>query len=264
MQRLDGGASLPQSTKDKLFLSSLENVEYSILLETEARTMRWGWLCRTYVQWHAIAFLLSELCVRTKGELVDRAWRAVEATVASRFGNPLTESKRGILWKPLRKLMVKARAARQAELAREETAFAARQLQSGMGLPAQRRQPGFAEAYPYFEARLQSASSPSFGSSLPAQSAATMTTRTTQASLSPSNKAAQDFNEISDHGFDWLMGDVLGPELTTMGSQLVAADEPVDWANWDDMVQQYGMEVDETSGSAMHGGAGPGGMVTWF
>src|SRR4051812_49305435 len=62
------GATLPQETKDKLFITSLENIEYSMLLETEARTMKWGWLFRTYVQWHAIAFLLSELCVRTKGE----------------------------------------------------------------------------------------------------------------------------------------------------------------------------------------------------
>ncbi|CAE7030569.1 hypothetical protein PTNB73_05436 [Pyrenophora teres f. teres] len=70
-QRKDGGITLPQETKDKLFITSLENVEYSLLLETEARTMKWGWLFRTYVQWHAIAFLLSELCVRTKGEAVE-------------------------------------------------------------------------------------------------------------------------------------------------------------------------------------------------
>jgi hypothetical protein len=95
-QRKDGGATLPQETKDKLFITSLENVEYSILLETEARTMKWGWLFRTYVQWHAIAFLLSELCVRTKGEAVERAWRALEAT-AGRWWFPLNDAS------PLRK-----------------------------------------------------------------------------------------------------------------------------------------------------------------
>lgn len=120
----NSGASLPQETKDKLFITSLENIEYSILLETEARTMKWGWLFRTYVQWHAIAFLLSELCVRTKGEAVERAWRALEAT-AGRWWFPLGESsmyqkgKQGCLWKPLRKLMAKARAARERELALE-------------------------------------------------------------------------------------------------------------------------------------------------
>lgn len=130
-QRKDGGASLPQETKDKLFITSLENVEYSILLETEARTMKWGWLFRTYVQWHAIAFLLSELCVRTKGEAVERAWRALEAT-AGRWWFPLNDSspyrkgQQGTLWKPLRKLLAKARAAREREIRLEQASQAVR------------------------------------------------------------------------------------------------------------------------------------------
>jgi hypothetical protein len=90
--------------------------------------MKWGWLFRTYVQWHAIAFLLSELCVRTKGEAVERAWRALEAT-AGRWWYPLGESfyrkgKQGCLWKPLRKLMAKARAARERELKLEQASQA--------------------------------------------------------------------------------------------------------------------------------------------
>lgn len=83
--------------------------------------MKWGWLFRTYIQWHAIAFLLSELCVRTRGEAVERAWRALE-TSSSKWWTPLSDSdyrkgKQGCLWKPLRKLMQKARMARQRELA---------------------------------------------------------------------------------------------------------------------------------------------------
>ena len=136
-QRRDGGASLPQETKDKLFLTSLENIEYSILLETEARTMKWSWLFRSYVQWHAIAFLLSELCVRTKGEAVDRAWRALEES-AGRWWFPLGDAspyrkgKAGCLWKPLRKLLAKAQTARQKELALERASQA---LKAGTGGP---------------------------------------------------------------------------------------------------------------------------------
>ncbi|KAF1980872.1 hypothetical protein K402DRAFT_408875 [Aulographum hederae CBS 113979] len=119
-QRLDGGSSLPQETRDKLFLTSLEQMEYSTLLETEARTKKWGWLFRTYVQWHAIAFLLTELCTRTKGEYVDRAWTAVEGTMRRRWGADSTSSKlKGHLWRPLRKLEAKARAARQRELEKD-------------------------------------------------------------------------------------------------------------------------------------------------
>jgi hypothetical protein len=58
-QRLDGGSSLPQEIKDRLFTTSLENVEYSLLLESEARTRKWGWLFRTYVRFSSPFSLLS-------------------------------------------------------------------------------------------------------------------------------------------------------------------------------------------------------------
>jgi len=93
--------------------------------------MKWGWLFRTYVQWHAIAFLLSELCIRTKGEAVERAWRALEAS-ASRWWFPLSDTpssrktEPGLLWKPLRKLLAKARAARERELALQRASAAIR------------------------------------------------------------------------------------------------------------------------------------------
>jgi hypothetical protein len=56
-QRIDGGSTLPQEIKDRLFTTSLENVEYSLLLESEARTRKWGWLFRTYVSslWQKLA-----------------------------------------------------------------------------------------------------------------------------------------------------------------------------------------------------------------
>jgi len=93
--------------------------------------MKWGWLFRTYVQWHAIAFLLSELCIRTKGEAVERAWRALEAT-AGRWWFPLNDEssyrkgQQGCLWKPLKKILAKAKAARDRELALERASFALR------------------------------------------------------------------------------------------------------------------------------------------
>jgi hypothetical protein len=93
--------------------------------------MKWGWLFRTYVQWHAIAFLLSELCIRTKGEAVERAWRALEAT-AGRWWFPLNDAsphrkgQQGCLWKPLKKLLAKAKAARDRELTLERASHALR------------------------------------------------------------------------------------------------------------------------------------------
>lgn len=117
-QREDGGAGLPQETKDRLFLTSIEVIEFSCLLETETTTLKWGWLFRTYVQWHAVAFVLSQLCVRTSGPEVEKAWAAVDS-VFDEWGGVVSASKRGMLWKPLRKLMARARAARQRELEKQ-------------------------------------------------------------------------------------------------------------------------------------------------
>ncbi|KAM3425652.1 hypothetical protein BST61_g7597 [Cercospora zeina] len=109
-QRQSGGASLPPEIKEKLFITSLENIEYSHLLEVEERTKKWGWLFRTYIQWHALAFALSELCHRTTGDLVERAWKAIDETITGRWG--LEHSNTNHLWRPLKKLYRKAKEAR--------------------------------------------------------------------------------------------------------------------------------------------------------
>ncbi|KAM0720277.1 hypothetical protein Q7P37_004413 [Cladosporium fusiforme] len=120
-QRQDGGTSLPTEIKDKLFITSLENIEYSILLETEARTMKWGWLFKTYMQWHALAFILSEMCYRTTGDLVERAWLAVDSTREGRWGERMSENdSRTHLWRPLKKLYRKAQDARRRGLQEEQ------------------------------------------------------------------------------------------------------------------------------------------------
>ena len=96
-------------------MTSLESIEYARHLETEVRTVQWGWLFKTYSQWHALAFLLNELCQRTKGPTVLRAWRAVDSMVAE-MGSRVSPHRRAHLWRPLRKLMTKARAAREQEV----------------------------------------------------------------------------------------------------------------------------------------------------
>jgi len=114
IQRM-GGNGLPQDTKDRLFVTSLESVEYALLLEREAKAVKWGWFFKTYYQWHALAFLLTELCSRTKGDVVVRAWSAVDATVVA-WGGAKTDHKKNNLWKPLRRLTTAARAARDRQL----------------------------------------------------------------------------------------------------------------------------------------------------
>lgn len=77
--------------------------------------MKWGWLFRTYVQWHAVAYLLAELSIRTLGPEVDDAWQVVNS-VFEEWDGTVAEHKKGMLWKPIRKLMIKAKGARARAL----------------------------------------------------------------------------------------------------------------------------------------------------
>ncbi|KAJ9605647.1 hypothetical protein H2200_009496 [Cladophialophora chaetospira] len=116
----DGGSPFPPEIRDRVFITSVEVIEFSHLLEKNENTAKWGWLFRTYMQWQSVAFALSEICTRPPGPDVDRAWRAIESVYNERMMS--SKYQKGMLWKPLRHLMAKARARRAAQQA-EGTQF---------------------------------------------------------------------------------------------------------------------------------------------
>ena len=77
--------------------------------------MKWGWLFRTYIQWHAVAFVLSELCTRTLGTEIDSTWELMDSVFAA-WSDTMVQQNKSSLWKPIRRLMVKARLARSKAL----------------------------------------------------------------------------------------------------------------------------------------------------
>jgi len=260
-QRLDGGTSLPQETRDKLFETSLENIEYSLLLETEEKTKRWGWLFRTYVQWHAIAFLLSELRVRTKGEHVERAWRAIEFVTNRKWADDLAANKlKSHLWKPLKKLMAIAKAERNKELENERQNA---QLQLQAQVESQRLDPidpimsvdlGVDRLYP---PELIAGFSPThFGQNTwidPFNPSTTLNTISTPRIpsidfMQPSHTTAtgtDTFSMISPvGGLDWMSG-MATTSNPAQTSPIMPTSGSVDWENWDNLVQEFGMEVDQ-------------------
>ena len=98
---------ISEHCRERLFTTSVEVIEFSHLLEESENTAKWGWLFRTYMQWQAVAFVLSELCTRPPGPVLDRAWRAVDSVYDERvFSNP--RNQKGMLWKPMRHLMARA------------------------------------------------------------------------------------------------------------------------------------------------------------
>ena len=98
-------------SRELVLKSAVENLEYSHLLQTEPAAAHWRWYFNTRVQWHALAATLAELCVQDKGPLVERAWKVVEV-VFEDWADHIADSRKGMLWRPIKKLMSKAQAKR--------------------------------------------------------------------------------------------------------------------------------------------------------
>ncbi|KAF4768314.1 hypothetical protein HAV15_002243 [Penicillium sp. str.  len=109
MTRRDRG-NVSQATRESLFLTAIEVLEFGHLLETDPKTAKWGWLFRTNMQWHGVAFVLSEICVRPICPMTDRAWTAV-SSIYTEWATQATH-KKGMLWRPLAALMKRASAIR--------------------------------------------------------------------------------------------------------------------------------------------------------
>ncbi len=251
-KRADGGANLPQETKDRLFVTSVEVIEFSRLLETEQSTTKWGWLFRTYVQWHAVAYTLSELCTRTRGKSVDRAWNAIDDVFAD-WAGVILASKKGMLWKPLRVLMTKASAARAREL--EKDAHFPKDGTLGPVYPTS----ATSLSRSHLEHAIPDVTSntrifPPTLTSNTAMNAETNEVVNGMDSMAvPSQTQQPQFND--DQVNQWMSNDA-----TLL--QDPVGDETLDWAGWDDMVRDFQMEVQQDQG--MERGPVLGGMTNWW
>ena len=98
-------------SRETVLKAAVQNLGYSHLLDTEPAVAKWQWWFNTHVQWHALAAVLVELGVQDKGSLVERAWRIVDV-VFDDWAARIADSKNGMLWRAIKKLMSKAQAKR--------------------------------------------------------------------------------------------------------------------------------------------------------
>ncbi|UKZ80181.1 hypothetical protein TrVFT333_007938 [Trichoderma virens FT-333] len=101
---IDSAAAL--NIRHVAFKRSVEMLELADSLETGHRAARWRWLFMTHVQWHAVVFVLAYLCVHPTDELSHRAWLVMDR-VRERWPQG-SRSKKGMLWKPVHRLMDRA------------------------------------------------------------------------------------------------------------------------------------------------------------
>jgi hypothetical protein len=101
----------PRVSKETMLRTAISIIELRERMTKNQWEDRWAWWTDTYVQWHPLAVALAELCVQTEGELVDKAWVVVERTFPSSREH-IADTAKGSLWRPIKKLLKKARAAR--------------------------------------------------------------------------------------------------------------------------------------------------------
>ena len=94
---------------------SVEVLEKSNQLNTDPAASHIRWISETYVQWHALAVAVAELCVKTEGPIVERAWTIV-VPAFNQAAQHVADSNRGMLWRPIKKLMKRAQGLRQTHL----------------------------------------------------------------------------------------------------------------------------------------------------
>ena len=115
-------------------------VKHNAIL-TAPITEPWRWW--VWVQWHALAVALAELCSRTEGPDVDRAWEVVDYSFQT-YADIVADTERGMLWQPIEKLMKKAKQnrhlAQMTKLSLEDQGAAIKNVPApmpGLGIPSE-------------------------------------------------------------------------------------------------------------------------------
>ncbi|KAH1490285.1 hypothetical protein LV157_005504 [Aspergillus fumigatus] len=106
-------ALLQASLQDKIFHLAIEILERSCSVLCNLNIAHWAWRSDTYPQWHAVALVLSEICTRPPCQDCDRAWAVVEI-LYDRW-RMKEHARKGTLWKPIERLMAKARYVREMQ-----------------------------------------------------------------------------------------------------------------------------------------------------
>lgn len=105
----------PPDDRPNVLVLSVELLEKYAIFQDNPASKRIQWFEANFVQWHPLAVTLAELCVQTEGPLVERAWKIVDRHFES-VGREIADSTRGMRWRPVRKLMTRAKKARQAAI----------------------------------------------------------------------------------------------------------------------------------------------------
>ncbi|CAD6592659.1 MAG: hypothetical protein ASARMPREDX12_006340 [Alectoria sarmentosa] len=115
MRRRPDSVPSSQIAHPDILRLSVDVLERFHQLQTDPAASQFRWVCQTYVQWHALAVTIAELCVEKEGPMVERAWAIVEPAFQQQ-AHHVADSDKGMLWRPIKKLMSRARGVREEYL----------------------------------------------------------------------------------------------------------------------------------------------------
>ncbi|KAJ5093693.1 hypothetical protein N7456_009554, partial [Penicillium angulare] len=102
------------SVNDFLFRTGVEILEFVHLLQTNTLITSWSWLWKSYREWHAMAYVISELCDRPLDSESNHAWEMVTKMYDQWRGEATTMDSE--MAKPLARLMQRAVESRAAKM----------------------------------------------------------------------------------------------------------------------------------------------------
>ncbi|KAJ5290827.1 hypothetical protein N7478_000078 [Penicillium angulare] len=110
----DSDSDSPHTLNEFLFRTGVEILEFVHLLQTNTFITGWSWLWKSYREWHAMAYVISELCHRPLDSESNHAWEMVTKMYDRWRGGATTMDSE--MAKPLGRLMRRAVEARAAKM----------------------------------------------------------------------------------------------------------------------------------------------------
>ncbi|KAK5122789.1 hypothetical protein LTR85_003704 [Meristemomyces frigidus] len=102
--------------RTKSLVAAIEIAEHHHALNDTPSYQPWRWVYQTQRHWHAVVFILIEICRRPWSPMIERAWLALQSPWLVPARGPI--DKNFGVWVPLRKLMARARKHREDEISR--------------------------------------------------------------------------------------------------------------------------------------------------
>ena len=112
LQRRQDSQKLVTLSRTWILDISVDVMEKAVQIPVDPCSRPFRWISTIWVQWHALAVMIAELCVQIDGPSVERAWNILDS-VFEETARHVADSDKGRLWRPIKKLMKKAQAVRK-------------------------------------------------------------------------------------------------------------------------------------------------------